>query len=357
VTTPAHSAGSTSVVTKSLDDMKSPSVYAHLNKLFNKKAVSKQSLAKTKRRKVESSHDDSDEEAVTPITKKSREKAVTVVCVDPGTTTIPRQKHKRGSMKYLLVSPTDSEEIISRNIRKLFDFDVIVLRATMSNDLFEQKDPINGRKLLDMIGNGCLYVKPSSVPNKSEISEIQLPKPTQVVYPSSADKPDINLELLKKELSDNSLILSYKMDSESYSQATDTYENESLEEGTVQSDISCGSGETLLCRNYVVDMWVDLLHSSNAEIPKLHSIHSNFYIVKEKAMLEFDKFSNELKKIPFEGSIRKKNETIKLWMNEDINNTIKPAYVKVGSETYCVFSFSDMDRLCEFVDIARDKYL
>jgi hypothetical protein len=59
-------------------------------------------------------------------------------------------------------------------------------------------------------------------------------------------------ELLKKELSDNSLILSYKMDSESYS--TDTYENESLEEGTVQSDV-CFPLLSAIIIQFVDFMW------------------------------------------------------------------------------------------------------
>ena len=62
-------------------------------------------------------------------------------------------------MKLCLVSPSDSKQIISD---KLFEKPVKVVRVIKSGDLFDccDNEHIDGKLLLDIVGNGCLYIKP-----------------------------------------------------------------------------------------------------------------------------------------------------------------------------------------------------
>ena len=93
------------------------------------------------------------------------------------------------------------------------------------------------------------------------------------------------------------------------------------------------------------------MQATNTDLPKL--CH-HFYVVPEERMLEFDKFSEDIKKMDIDGCIRKRNEVIKLWINEE---KIPTKSVIVGDTLYNVFSFSDMDKLCDFINHARAKYL
>ena len=60
------------------------------------------------------------------------------------------------------------------------------------------------------------------------------------------------------------------------------------------TQIKRSDGDTLLCRNFVVDIWMDILQSIGNKVPTLCE---HYYIVSKEKMLPFDQFSSDLRKI------------------------------------------------------------
>ena len=107
--------------------------------------------------------------------KKGKAVAVTVICVDATSVSIPRKKAKLKSdekTKLCIISPTDSNEEVSSKINKLFVKNVKMLRPTKSGDLFDIEENLNGEDLLELIGSGCLYVKPVADRPSAEVQPL-----------------------------------------------------------------------------------------------------------------------------------------------------------------------------------------
>ena len=113
-------------------------------------------------------------------------------------------------MKMCLFSLSDSCDTVLSKIKQIYHKDMTILRATKSGDLFNVDSTLDGKELLDFVGNGCLYVK-------------QKIKPSATVSPTVSSTNEgilhnyiVNWELLKLELQDRALMYSYRMDSDQY---------------------------------------------------------------------------------------------------------------------------------------------
>ena len=150
-------------------------MHSTLAKLFNKKTP-QQNHGKGKGRASQKKHTDDDKDAVTQENhiskvkkfKKEKEVAVTVVMVDNDAISIPRhnkaQLKSKNQMKLCNIFPSDGNESILLKLQEIFQQKMKILRATRSGDLFDLEEKLNGEDLLDLIGLGCLYVKPCNVP-------------------------------------------------------------------------------------------------------------------------------------------------------------------------------------------------
>jgi hypothetical protein len=78
-------------------------------------------------------------------------------------------------------------------------------------------------------------------------------------------------------------------------------------------------------------------------------------VVPPKFMLSFDKFSDEYRKLPVNGCLRKKNEIIKLWISEKDIQIID--LVVLNGIEYAIIPFELMDDLCEWLNEALNIYL
>jgi hypothetical protein len=109
---------------------------------------------------------------------------VTVVNVEIGTLSIPKNKHylnSLGSVKCCYTCSSDTYDTVESKLSELFGERVDVLVATQSGDLFPATTFENGEELLKMIGNRCLYVTPHCT------------KPLIVSSNKSSEKPiDLN---------------------------------------------------------------------------------------------------------------------------------------------------------------------
>ena len=106
----------------------------------------------------------------------------------------------------------------------------------------------------------------------------------------------------------------------------------------------------LLCRNHLVDIWVDLLQATGNDVPNMSH---HYYIVSQEMMISFDQFEDTIKKIVGDRCALRQNEITKLWMSKE---KVTCGSIKIGNEVYHTFNFDDIDKLCDFVIEAQQKY-
>ncbi len=96
-----------------------------------------------------------------------------------------------------------------------------------------------------------------------------------------------------------------------------------------------------------MDVWIDLLQHMEIQLP---GEMKHFYIVSEEMMKTYDNFQTQFRKSGINGIVRRENEIIKLWLQED--EEVVCGHVKVGALFYRTIKHNYMNRLCDFIQKA-----
>ena len=151
------------------------SVHTALNKLFNKKhtAGRKGGRCKTKNllpciKKPASATASSSKVDTVFASPSTKEKPITVACIENSEAmTVPKDKTKLrspGMLKMCMLLYHSSNEDITSKISQTFGKAVTILLATKSGELFDAPNDMSGERLLDIVGNSYLYVRPAVIP-------------------------------------------------------------------------------------------------------------------------------------------------------------------------------------------------
>ena len=151
------------------------SVHTALNKLFNKKhtAGGKGGRCKTKNllpciKKPASATASSSKVDTVRASPSTKEKPITVACIENSEAmTVPKDKTKlrsSGMLKMCMLTYHSSNEDITSKISQTFGKAITIMLATKSGELFDAPNDMSGERLLDIVGNSYLYVRPAVIP-------------------------------------------------------------------------------------------------------------------------------------------------------------------------------------------------